>query len=275
MNERRDLACRMLYEANHRLNEFGLILASESRTKTTQLRRPLDLLKTSYRNMDWIVDAPSFFDLPSECVAEAKSLKPQIKSMINNLKLQIAENQYQRSGGKRNTSYSQDSTISLEGNGILTLAEISRIDSFIRVLEEAPVVDDIALRETAQKLYSSEIDRMFSDGLTFGEATNAPPILNQPEKEFRAALKAIDNDIIEQIKIIEHCLPRWFSMVDWPPPYYAFRIAVILRKAKEHGRERKFLRAYLIKFCSRIGGRTVETLIERASDMGIELPPVR
>ena len=226
--------------------------------------------------MDWIVDAPSFFDLPSESVAQAKSLKPQIKNMINNINLQISENHYRRSGGKRNTASSQDLTISLEGNGILTPAEINRIDSFIRVLEEAPFVDHMALHERSNEQRRLEIDRMFSGGLSFGEATNAPPILNQPEKEFRAALKAINNDIIEQIKIIEHCLPRWFSIGEFPPPYYASRVVVILRKAKEHGRERNFLRAYLINFRSRFGGsRTDETLIERANDMGIELPPVR
>ncbi len=226
--------------------------------------------------MDWIVDASSWCDLPSDYVAQAKNLKPQIKSLINNINLQIAENQHRRSGGKRNTGYSQNLTISLEGNGILTPAEINRIDCFIKALEEAPFVDYMALHERTTEQRRSEIDRMFSVGLTFGEATNAPPILNQPEKEFRAALKAIDNDIIEQIKIIEHCLPRWFSMGDFPPPYYAFRIAVILRKAKEHGRERKFLRAYLINFRSRFGGsRCDETLIERAEAMEIELPPVR
>ena len=226
--------------------------------------------------MDWIVDAPSFFDLPSECVAQAKSLKPQIKNMINNINLQISENQRRRSGGKRNAGYIQDLTISLEGSGILTAAEINRIDCFIKLLEEAPFVDYMVLHERSKEQRLLEIEKVFSDGLTFGEATNAPPILNQPEKEFCAALKAINNDIIEQIKIIEHCLPRWFSMGDFPPPYYAFRIAVILRKAKEHGRERKFLRAYLINFRSRFGGsRMDETLIERAEDMEIELPLVR
>jgi hypothetical protein len=273
MNERRDLACRMLSEAKQRIDEYTLVFLSDSTTNKTQLRRPLDLLRTSYRNMDWITDAPSFFEIPKDYVVEGNKLKPLIKQLIEAINVQITKKRNRRSGGKNNAGYGQDLTINLEGNGILTLAEINRIDSFIRVLEEAPVVDYMALHESAQKQRRSEIDRMFSDGLSFGEATNAPPILNQPEKEFRAALKAINNEIIEQIKIIEHCLPRWFSMGDFPPPYYAFRIAVILRKAKEHGRERKFLRAYLINFRSRFGAK--ERLTERAEDMGIELPPVR
>lgn len=159
---------------------------------------------------------------------------------------------------------------------MLTPIEIERVDSFIRTLEAAQPVDYMALHRSTREQRLSEIGRMFSDGLTFGEATNGPPILNQPEEEFRAALKSIDNDVTEQIKIIEHCLPRWFTMGDFPPPYYAWRIVVILRKAKEHDRERKFLRAYLINFRSRFGGsRRDEMLIDRAAKMGIELPLVR
>jgi len=226
--------------------------------------------------MDWIIQTSSWFEFPPNCIGQAQELKPILENLIDSINAQIIKNQNQRSPGKKKRDNRTDLTISLEGNGILTPTEIERIDALIGVLEEAPPVDYVALHKSTEEQRLSEIRKMFSEGLTFGEVTNAPPILNQPEEEFRVALRSIDNDIIEQIKIIEHCLPRWFFMGQFPPPYYAGRIAVILRKAKEYGRERKFLRAYLVNFRSRLGkGRADEWLIERAEKMGIVLPPVR
>lgn len=276
MHERIALCHRMLSEAEQRIREFSNILQSDSRHRTTEIRRPLDLLKTSFRNMDWIIQASSWFEFPPKCIDQVQELKPIIENLIDAINVQIVENQIQRSHGKKKLDNSKNLTVRLEGNGILTPTEIERIDSFIGVLEEAPSVDYVALHKSTKEQRLSENSRMFSEGLSFGEVANAPPILNQPDEEFRVALRSIDNDIIEQIKIIEHCLPRWFSIGEFPPPYYAGRIAVILRKAKEYGRERKFLRAYLVNFRSRLGkGRADERLIERAEKMGIVLPPVR
>lgn len=273
MHERTELCLRMLSEAERRINEFSNILEEISRYRTSELRRPLNLMATSQRNMDWITETASWFEFPPECIRKAEELKPALKYIINNINGRIADNKVKLLSDKKNTNHNKNFTISLDGNGILNAAEIDRIDSFIRVLEDSPPVDHMALHESTREQRLSEIDTMFSDGLSFGETTNAPPILNQPEEEFCAALKVIDNNIIEQIKIIEHCLPRWFSMGEFPPPYYAWRIAVILGKAKEYGRERKFLHAYLLNFRSRFGGsRTDERLVERAEKMGIELP---
>jgi hypothetical protein len=275
MNERVKLCHRMLSEAEKRIDEFNKTLESESRRRTTELRRPLDLIGTSQRDMDWIIENSSLFKLPYACVDQAEELKPIIRNLMKAIYAQITENQTQRSGGKKVSHESHVLAISMEGNGILTLSEVERIDALIMLLEEAPPVDYASLWERTKEQRLSEIDKIFSGGLSFGEVTNAHPILNQPEEDFHSALKAIDNNIIEQIKIVEHYLPRWFSMGEFPPPYYAWRIVVILRKAKEHGREQKFLRAYLINFRSRFGGsRTNEKLVERAEKMGVVLPPV-
>ena len=275
MNERVDLSRRMLSEAEIRLRDFGAALSNEKTPRTSELKRLARLLATSQRNMQWIAEAPSFFGLRQADINSAAKLNIDIANCMKKIHAKISEISSDKTTGRRKAR-NIEWAVRSEGNGVLSPVEIHRIDALIRALDEAPTIDHETLWRNAEGQRRLEIDRVFSGGLSFGEATNAPPILNQPEESFRAELKAIDNDLVEQIKIIEHCLPRWFSMGEFPPPYYALRIAVILRKSKESGREREFLRAYLTNFRSRFGGsRTDEKLVERAQKLGIELPPVR
>lgn len=154
--------------------------------------------------------------------------------------------------------------------------ERSRIDRLTSELATAPHVDHMALSKKARAERMTALHRVFDEGITWGEATGAHPILIQPEETFRAELRSINNNLVAQINVIEHYLPKWFSAGEFPPPYYAMRVAIILRKAKEHERERNFLATYLKNFRSRYGGsRSDEQLIERAVKLGVHLPPVR
>ena len=266
----------MLSEAEQRIKEFEGLLTSSSREKTSQLRRPLILMKTCQRNMDWIIETSSWFSFPPECMQNAKELKSHVSNVINKINDQIYDNQSKKTKHVKSLSQKQDLEIMDGGAGILSGPEIHYVDLFIERLEGLPPVDYVALHESSKKQRLSEMERMLSDGLTFGEATSAHPILNQPYDDFRSSLSAINSNVIEQIKLIEYYLPRWFSMGEFPPPNHAWRIAIILRKAKEYGREHKFLYAYLLNFRSRLGAsRKDEMLVERAEHMGIQLPPVR
>lgn len=218
--------------------------------------------------MQWIYEAPPSFDLQEGDKDDSIKLIVIIDDLKRDINLLISEFYPEKT---RKIDWSIDP----KGRGLLTQFEIDAIDAFIRLLDEAPIIDHVALWENSKEKRLLQIDRMLSEGLSYGEATNAPPILNQSEESFRAALKTINNDLVEQIKIIEHFLPRWHSFGDFPPPYYAWRIAVILRKSKEHGREREFLRIYLRHFRSSLrGSRGDERLVERAAAMGLELPPI-
>lgn len=154
--------------------------------------------------------------------------------------------------------------------------ELKRIDGLISKLASAPHIDHMALYKNNQNIRNNAIEKMFEEGISWGEAMGFHRILNQSEDLFRAELKSIDNNIVAQVDIIEHYLPLWFSLGEFPPPYYALRIAIILRKANEIRRERDFLFSYLINFRSKYGSsRTDEKLIERTLKLGVTLPPIR
>ncbi|MDA8022640.1 MAG: hypothetical protein MPK05_06620, partial [Gammaproteobacteria bacterium] len=78
------------------------------------------------------------------------------------------------------------------------------------------------------------------------------------EEEFRAHLKRVDNDLEEMIRIVREGVAHYFENGEYPAPYYAWRIAIILRKHKMHQEEADFLEAFSRLFSDGNGARYQE-----------------
>lgn len=151
--------------------------------------------------------------------------------------------------------------------------DYTAIDALIERLAVAEQIDHMALWEQAKEERRANIERMFEEGISWGEAMGAHPILNQSENSFRAELQSIQQNLDAQIDIFGYDLDEYFRTGDHPPPYYPMRIAIILRKQGESDRERRFLSAYFNHFAMKRGSRTDEKLVERATKLGVYAPP--
>ncbi len=80
--------------------------------------------------------------------------------------------------------------------------------------------------------------------------------------EVQNFLRERDNQIEFQIETTRNCFVHYLETGEIPPPYYPFRIAVILRRAKLILREKFFLEAWLKHFAGVVGGRYAD-LFER------------
>ncbi len=98
-----------------------------------------------------------------------------------------------------------------------------------------------------------------------GTAELVPP--SQPESYLFAkgggGVKAVDNDFSALIKIVRSGVEVYAKTGTYPAPYYAWRIAVLLRKQKRTDLEARFLRAYSAKFSDGLGSK-YKQLAERA-----------
>jgi hypothetical protein len=106
---------------------------------------------------------------------------------------------------------------------------------------------------------------MTRTGETYGEATWARGVVSaaRSEEEFRAKLRSVDNNLREQIRIVREGVEDYFRTGMMPAPYYAWRVAVILRKAKEFELEADFLEAFSAHFRKGLG-RRYQQIAERA-----------
>lgn len=150
--------------------------------------------------------------------------------------------------------------------------DCAAIDAVIHRLETAKQIDHMALWEQTKEARRANIERMFDEGITWGEAMGVHPILNQSEEAFRAELQSIVQNLDAQIDIFSHGLDEYFRTGDHPPPYYPLRIAIILRKQGQSDRESRFLSAYFKHFALKRGSRTDEKLVERATKLGVFAP---
>lgn len=83
------------------------------------------------------------------------------------------------------------------------------------------------------------------------------------QETFRAELREIDNDLHAQIRLVLDGIENYEQNGLTPPPYYPWRIAIILRKAKEYRLEAEFLDAFSAKFPGGKGGK-FQDIAERA-----------
>jgi hypothetical protein len=156
----------------------------------------------------------------------------------------------------------------------------NELETLIRRLNETQPLNEAE----ARKLYRENTDRLIklaisqADKITIAgdladltaNETRHVSILMQPEDNFRAELRSIDNDLSRQVGILQEGFDIWFKIGAIVPPYYAWRVAIILAKAKRAEDEKAFLAAWCRHFNRPIGGR-FSALIERARKRGVDV----
>jgi hypothetical protein len=115
-----------------------------------------------------------------------------------------------------------------------------------------------ALRDKQREIF----DQMIETEETWNQASSGPSFLSLDEQAFGTHMRAIDNDLGEQVAVVSQSFANYLEIGEIPAPYYPWRIAVILRRAKKPEMERRFLAAWCLHFPCGVGQRYVD-LVER------------
>lgn len=144
-------------------------------------------------------------------------------------------------------------------------SEIASVKSIVELLRSRPALTKQEIETRFSRYFKNAFGKMLDDGQTYGQATRAPgtAIKTTNEAEFRAHLKATDNNLAEQSRIVAEGVRHYFENGENPAPYYAWRVAIILRKEKLYALEADFLEAFSEKFPATIGGK-YKDIAERA-----------
>jgi hypothetical protein len=121
-------------------------------------------------------------------------------------------------------------------------------------------------RDKNNEFSARRIERVLIEGQSLGEASDNLPIYSLNESDFFAHLRETDDDLLEQISRFQFGLDQWFKFGEPHPPYFPWRIIIILSKRGEKDRENLFMASYCRHFHDRArrGSRTDEKIVERA-----------
>lgn len=121
----------------------------------------------------------------------------------------------------------------------LTQEDLEALDALISRLRAEPPLSDDEVGRKGKARQDARLARIL-DGQPIEPTSDGLEHFSLPEAEMRDYMRRADNDLTEQCKIIQRMLDVWFSEGMPPAPYYARRIAVILRKAKRKDLDAEF-----------------------------------
>lgn len=147
---------------------------------------------------------------------------------------------------------------------------LDKLTMLVAFLIEARPLSRAELEKIWKANSNRTFSRMLETGKTYGQASGAPAFLTYLEEDFRRHMRSIDNDLGAQVKIVEAACRSYFVTGEIPAPHYPWRIAIILRKAKQTEHERAFLAAWCRHFPEG-NGVIYGKLIERARKCGLEV----
>jgi hypothetical protein len=149
----------------------------------------------------------------------------------------------------------------------ITAGNEQKINDLIRLFNETEVQDAEELRQRVSAARERIFERMLDEGASYGVASGAPSFYNQDEKSFVKFMQSVRQSLDWQCDMVTSSFQRYLEIGDVPPPGFPMRIAILLRKAGEVERERRFLAAWCRHFRSG-SGKTYAALIERAEKVG-------
>ncbi|WP_299478120.1 HIRAN domain-containing protein [uncultured Roseibium sp.] len=145
-----------------------------------------------------------------------------------------------------------------------------QVRSVIELMDSTPVMAPEKSQALSKAHFRKAWARMLETGETYGQAAGGLAFLNRSQDKVRGHLRSIDNDLAAQAEIVEDTFRDYLKTGEVPPPYYAWRIAVILSKAKRKDLEREFLASWCKHFPKGNGSR-YDDLVVRARKLGVEV----
>ncbi len=238
------------------IEELQRFLAENDDLGITALRKPEAKIASNLKQLDWQIAEYRNAGVSANLISLAERQKPALARLAEEVAAKIEIKQEKRPPKRAPVSDSQLST------------ELSqRVDDLIRLFADTPVVDPREVERRYSRAMRDATAKMLDGGVTYGQASGAPEFLNQDEESFRVFMKEADRDLAWQCSTVSDAFQRYLEIGEAPAPHYPMRVAVLLSKAKDIDREKKFLAAWCKHFPFGNGAKYA-ALVERAKKVG-------
>lgn len=234
------------------IDELQRFLAENNDLGITALRKPEAKIASHLKQLGWQIAEYRNAGISANLISLAERQKPALVRLAEEVAARIESKQAKRPPKREPVSDSQLST---------ELAQ--KVDDLIRLFANTPAVDPVEVERRYRRAMRDATAKMLDGGVTYGQASGAPEFLNQDEETFRAFMKGADQNLAWQCSTVSDAFRRYLEIGEAPAPHYPMRVAVLLSKAKDLDREKKFLAAWCMHFPSG-NGTKYAALVERA-----------
>ncbi|MDF2096396.1 hypothetical protein [Aquibaculum arenosum] len=238
------------------IEEIQRYLSENSDLSITALRKPEAKVTSHLNQLEWQIAEYRRAGVSVDLITIAEKQKPALTRLAKEISSRIDAKLAQRPPRKALVSDSQLSS---------DLAR--KVDELIRLFADKPVMDENERELLYRQTTRATTAKMLDEGITYGQASGAPEFLNQDEESFRIFMKQADQDLGWQCDTVTDSFNRYLETGEIPAPHYPMRIAILLRKAKDFDREKRFLEVWCKHFPSG-NGATYTRLVERAKKSG-------
>jgi hypothetical protein len=246
----------LIEERERAIVELRKYLATNPDLGISALRKPEGKLKSWTRQLEWQFPGYGRNEVSQQLVLAAKQQVPAVKALTEEVQRRIAAKEATRPTPRPRVS-----------NSNLPIAVAAKVDLLVDQFISTPVQDARLIDRRQREVQEKRIERMLDEGITYGQAGGGPDFLNQSEADFREFLKGVNQDLAWQCQTVSQAFSLYLETGDIPAPHYPMRVAILLRKAKDHERARRFLAGWCKHFPEG-NGTTYAKLIERAKSIG-------
>lgn len=246
---------RVIEEREQALAELEAALQAPE-LNVTALRKPESKIASHLKQLGWQMAEYQTAGVSRQKIELAKRQEARLSALGK----EVAERLASKAKGKKPPNPTMAASTLPD--------ELARkVDDLIALFESAPVLSDEDRSRLSRQASRKASAKMIEEGTTFGEASGGPAFLNQDEESFRAFLKSVDQDLGWQCNTVAETFKKHQQDGMIPPPYYPTRVIVLLRKANDLERERRFLAAWCRHF-PKGNGVKYQKLVERAKEVG-------
>ena len=220
------------------------------------LRKPESKIRSQLRQLDWHVGELERLGASASVITGAREQSRILSDLAGEVAARLAAKQAQR---KPRTAPAVQS--------LLPPVLAARVDQVIALLADTPPLAEADRAERYRRAHAAAFERMLTEGTSYNQAAGGPEFFDQDEASFRAFIRKTDQDLAWHCDTVASAFRRHLEQGEVVPPHYPMRIAILLRKAKDLERERRFLAAWCGHF-PHGNGKVYGDLLERARSAG-------
>ena len=246
----------IILERGRLIREIDILVSKDSKLGITALRKPLAKIDKHLNQIGWQVAQYENHGVSQELIKQTQHHKTRLHQLHFLITRKISAIEAKRKPRKSPVSASTLST-----------GMAKTVDEIIKQFNDAVVLSDTERRKLIKEYRENNMFQILNQQDINKKISREADFPNKKTIKSRKVANAIEKDLKFDCIVVAESFHKYRLSGTIPAPAYPLSMAILLRKSKDHDRERMFLAAWCRHFPTGNGVK-FETLFKRAEKTG-------